>query len=250
MDCARLILYGCIGFFSKPSLKATSISNDINDSTFEGHIVLLGDSLIYITYNAYDLKTKIDDTTKYKYNFNYINLSQNGNTINDLRKRFEEFIADIEKVPIEKRSKIIILMFWDSDVSDTSLDNYKKNKGSIEQKYINDLTFILNKCNELKIRISVAGPGLLGNVNKTKLLEDFCGINKFVCAKNKCEYLHIREEFLKEEKEGKTVTIDGEHLNEEGAKILGKMFASAIDNWKKDTETYDTIKPFLLTRGG
>jgi hypothetical protein len=167
-------------------------------------------------------------------------MSQNGNTLFDLRKRFETLVDVIEHFPLKKRSDVFIILFWGTDINNISIGHYEKNKATIQQKYIDNLRFILSKCNELKIRACVGGPGLLRNESKQVMLDDFCGINKDVCKKYKCEYLNIRADLLKADKSGQIVTIDGEHLNEQGAEILGKVFATAIDHWKQTTEFTDS----------
>lgn len=237
MDLLRLSFHGVTGFFDKPPPidKLNLFENPCKD----GQVLLLGDSLINITLKSYDLITKIKSFTKFNYDLDYINLSRNGNTIQDLRNRFEAILIHLEQLPEEKRSNILLIMFWDSDITNLSAKSYNVSKKDVQQKYTNNLVFILNKCRDLGIKVNVMGPGLLETDAKQGFMEDICNLNKFICSKHGADYGNIRRTFLdaengtSETSSKKKVTVDGEHLNEEGAIVAAQVFAAAIDRWKQ-----------------
>ena len=239
MDFLRLSYHGVRGFFDKPpDIEKLNLSES---PCKDGQVLFLGDSLLYITIKAYDLLPKIKSFLKLNYDLDYINLSRNGSTIQDIRKGFETILVHLEQLPEEKRTNIFVIMFWDSDITSLSASAYNGSKKDVQHKYTNNLVFILNKCRDLGIKVNVMGPGLLESPDKKGFVEDICNLNKFICSKHGADYGNIRRIFLDTEigpspessSPKKKLTVDGEHLNEEGAVVAAQVFAAAIDKWKE-----------------
>jgi hypothetical protein len=229
----QLILQGIRGWIFSPTTEI-SLQQD-------GGVILLGDSLIYITVEGFELVNKIQTCLTHPYQLSYINCAQNGNMIHTIRQRFTKIEVQLRSMSEIYRKQIKILLLWDSDCSEVNETVLNISQiQSLRRKYTDHLKYILHVCTELQVSITVYGPALLPTANKTSMLEDYCQLNAAICTECGAEYVNIREVLLATELEcpGSRLTVDGEHFNEQGAVIVAQLFAKAIEDWKQHAHSY------------
>ena len=195
-------------------------------------IVLFGDSLIDVPFTRNSLDEKIRKQFPF-YLLDIENQGIGGNKINSIRERMYRDV--VSKKPD------IILLYWDSDVSDQDAD-YLEEK-STELKYKDDLSEVVRVLKNTTSKLAVAGPGLLGEgplfsldyfYRKNGLLNHYREINKNVSQENGVLYVDIRKA-LKDSIPSAWIfsmgfcTVDGEHPNERGSQIIAEQFGLAIN---------------------
>lgn len=193
----------------------------------DGGVVLLGDSLIHLSCSLYDLIGKLSHRVNHR--LEYTDQGVNGDTIHDIQARLPG-VLDL----IDATRPTAVFLFWDSDVSDINEDNvpyfgpiYLRYRYSVALRYVVQALLSQN------VYLAVSGPGLLPQPSKTNMLESYKAINIQVCNEFGVDYIDLRSRFLDAEaNNNSTVTVDGEHLNDNGVSIVAEEFSKYILKWQ------------------
>jgi hypothetical protein len=204
-------------------------------------VVLLGDSLIGKPFERFELDQKIKAYLP-KYNLDIVRCAENGARIAGIRDTIMPECA----LPATPDA---VILFWDSDCSDVSEDNMDS-EGVDETRtaYLKAVVDTISKLTQTGVFVAIAGPGVLGEgaklfapkeerfQNKEEMLDDYSAMNKQVANLFKIPYIDIRAAFMAYVPSYQLcyslcVTIDGEHENERGTKIVAKHFADTLGLW-------------------
>jgi hypothetical protein len=242
-----VIVCGILRVYSWNShLQSTLIHNDdINNlytsqnSTFK--LVLFGDSLINMPFENFNLGGLLQSSItipKKQTSLTIINEGKNSNAALKLYERINQVIA---------RNPDAVLLLWDSDVSDTAFENFSGEElETMDLAYINLLRDILSTFQEHNIKhIAVSGPILLGEGTwfvRKKLarngayINHFIEMNRAVCEEMKVKYIDLHNKFEKKLPwywfpSRYYLTVDGEHPNRKGTKLIAKVFAKVVNGW-------------------
>ena len=195
-------------------------------------IVLFGDSLVDVAYRRFSLAEKLQNQFPY-FLFDIYNAGVGGNKIKNIRNRMYRDVISL--------NPDIILLYWDSDVSDQ--DNDFLAEKSTQDEYIEDLKNVVLVLKNTTSNFAIGGPGLLGEGplftynfynGKNKLLDLYRDINRNVTQENGLLYMDIRRA-LQEVIPSAWIlsrwfcTLDGEHPNERGTQIIAQQFGMAIN---------------------
>jgi hypothetical protein len=194
-------------------------------------VVLFGDSLIDVPFS----RNALDEKIRRQFPFYLLDIENEGiggNKIHNLRERM---YGDV----VSKKPDIILL-YWDSDISDQDAD-YLEEK-STELQYKEDLSEVVRVLKNTS-KLAVAGPGLLGEgplfslnyfYRKNGLLDQYREITMNSSQENGILYEDIRKA-LKDSIPSAWIfsmgfcTMDGEHPNERGSQIIAEQFGLAIN---------------------
>lgn len=225
-------------------------------------IVLYGDSLINRPFNDYDLSgymhrdlKRILKNKNKNITFDIINQGYDGHKISELKE-------DIKIGRVLDSNPDIVILFWDSDISDTEIEVLETNE--YQTQYRNDLQFVIDKLKSTVKYIAIASPALLGQGSlfrrnkfkgKDRFLDLYGRINEQVAGSNShCVFIDMRRAwkravpfynplstcFFQEMKLSNCCsvclgmcmwgpTVDGEHPSLYGTQIESRQFAMAID---------------------
>lgn len=209
---------------------------------YDGSIVLLGDSLIAYSCQDNDLPDKID---KYiDYSVQYSNCGKPSHTIQNIRDRLGPLLSNIwsktsgQKQNNNKKSFIMVILFWDSDVSDIDESGLTESEVyALRSTYETNVRYVVENLLDAGAYVALAGPGVLkrnlGFEHKSQMLNAYRDINIAVCLSYGIEYIDVRSALWKSIDRGVDPTRDGEHLNDLGVTIVAKLFAEAIHQWKE-----------------
>lgn len=194
-------------------------------------VVLFGDSLIDVPFS----RNALDEKIRRQFPFYLLDIENEGIGGNKIHNLKERMYSDV----VSKKPDIILL-YWDSDVSDQDAD-YLEEK-STELQYKEDLSEVVRILKNTS-KLAVAGPGLLGEgplfsldyfYRKNRLLNHYREINKNISQENGILYVDIRKA-LKDSIPSTWIfsmgfcTMDGEHPNERGSQIIAEQFGLAIN---------------------
>eukprot|EP01041_Mallomonas_annulata_P008742 gene8742-18071_t len=253
-----MVLYD-FGYYNKEDNThipgAVKFSNSIYPAK-DGAVILLGDSLINEPCTNYNLIGKLQ--MSYNYSFGYTNCGANGNRIEDILNRLPELITNIQQITNQSsnlnfkfninstryniNSPIMLILLWDSDISDIFEWTYTpSHKRLLRLNYKLHLQTVIQELLNTGVYISIAGPGLLPwYLNKKTMLEVYKQINIEVATSFNIEYIDLREAYLIARGKGHQPTVfgDGEHPNNYGTKIMSQMFSNSIIRWKALQNNY------------
>ena len=215
-----------------------SLSNYENSKVTIHRIILFGDSLIAVPTESYDLDVSLYNriSNQYPYlHFDMISSGIGGNRILDLKRRVGNDVID--------KQPEAVIMYWDSDVSDPSID-YLSSQDGIEQ-YTNNLIDVITAFKNSVKYVAISGPNLLGELpegenSRDKYLNMYRQINRDVALSYNVTYIDIRQAFLDADrlkgwdKSVGFLTTDGEHPSEAGSKIEEDLFYNQLELWYKN----------------
>jgi len=131
---------------------STATLKSINDNNLI-NIALLGDSLIGVPWDRYDLKGKL--TEQISGNVNLCSYGVGGSKIDDILKR-------VDSVLTECKPQYVIL-FWDSDCSDINESVMTSEQiTELRNKYKDNVLEVCSRILKFGAGLAVAGPELLG----------------------------------------------------------------------------------------
>ena len=206
-------------------------------SSMATKITLSGDSLINKPFESFDLSGLIQLQLP-QHPLMIYNEGSNGNTIAAIRQRLDSILSHESKM---------MIMFWDTDCSDTNEKTMSEGEVLIlRQKYEENLRFVISTSLSSGIeKLAVAGPGLLGEGSvllsprfegKGDMLDAYVEINRRVSIDMGVEFIDVRKVLLENIPvywvfNRWYLTLDGEHLNRRGTKIVASLFADTISRW-------------------
>lgn len=222
-------------------LQSTVVHTD--PSLLEGqnhsfNIVLFGDSLINMPFEKFNLGGFLEAslTIPKESSVAIINEGRNSDTVLEMYQRMNTLSA---------YDPDAVLLLWDSDVSDTSFEDLSEEDFDIVKiTYVNFLRDIISTLRENNIRyIAVSGPILFGEgtwfarkqfANKDSYLQQYIEMNRAVCEEMKVKYIDLHKKFIKKLPwywfpSRYYLTVDGEHPNRTGTKLIAKAFAKVLN---------------------
>jgi len=193
-------------------------------------IIFFGDSLMDVAFR-FALREKIQSQFPY-YLLDIINAGAGGNKIANL-------LARVHKDVVSKNPDIV-LMYWDSDVSDQPVEDLEQY--SLQQQYKADVNEVITIIRNTTRRFAVAGPGILGEgplfqfdfFGKNRLLDKFREFNRNISASNGVLYIDVRKA-LRDSIPSMWMlnrwycSSDGEHPNQRGTQIMAEQFGMALN---------------------
>ena len=217
------------------------LSKQNNDLPYR--VILYGDSLITgnhkQNFGLFPLLSARISSFLPHYNLDIMNFGHAGDGIDAMRQRLSHVLA----TPADA-----VVLLWDSDVS--AINETPDTFQYLRQVYISNLTHIIETIqrNKTGVRIAIAGPGILGegplfksvsyNVYHEKkiLLNKYRAINQQVAAAFNISYIDIRLAYLEALPSYRLaysgcLTVDGEHENDNGLRIISKLIAQAVFDW-------------------
>eukprot|EP01041_Mallomonas_annulata_P008160 gene8160-16776_t len=208
----------------------------------DGSVVLLGDSLINNPCIYYDLMGKMRNRSSYS--FGFTNCGIGGDTISDIRSRLPKLITNIRyttnvnrvvsSVRENKLSRVMVILFWDSDISDIDESDMSEEEISVlRYKYNGIVRDVIQQVLNAGAYMAISGPEVLGDTQKTSMLNAYRDINIAIANSFDMEYIDMRTAFLNEINAGYSPTEgDGEHPNNHGSAVIAKLFVEAQHKWK------------------
>jgi hypothetical protein len=205
-------------------------------------IVLLGDSLVNKPFWMFDLGGKIADMLP-SYTYQIYNQAQDGRTISRIRH---------ELLPaVLARKPHALLMLWDTDCSDVDeSDMSAEEVAGVRAAFVSDLRYVINATLSAgTMYMAVGSPSLLGEggwlgdtlleskfKNKQGMLDEYRNITRAVCQDMGVRYMDIRHAMRAAKPffwplNMFSVTIDGEHPSNLGARVLAQQFSKALKEW-------------------
>jgi len=219
--------------------QSTILNYDYNSTIKSVHrIILFGDSLIGRPTRRYNLDTNILNRIRIRYphlSFELQATGIDGNRILSLRRRMCQDV-------INKRPEAVI-MYWDSDVSDPSID-YIASQDGID-RYTKNLIDVIKALKSSSVKyLAIAGPNLLGELPegenaRDKYLNLYRQINQLIAEQYNITYIDIRQAFLQADIDEEWnqysgyLTQDGEHPSATGSKIEEDLFYKQLQLWYK-----------------
>ena len=217
-------------------------TNDIfnTDAIYTHKIILFGDSLIEKPTNLYGMPTSILNRLQSKYptlSFEMISSGIGGNSISELRARLCPDVIS--------RQPEAVIMYWDSDISDSSVDYSLSDEGI--NAYKRNLNYVIESLIHRVRFLAIAGPELIGELPygqnpKDKCLNLYQDINRNISLSYNITYIDIRQQFLDEDKYkgwdqySGYLTIDGEHPSLIGSKIEENLFTQQLIKWYQNVK--------------
>jgi len=164
-------------------------------------IVLFGDSLINVPCRDYQLVDKLRALlpTQYKYDISWS--ANSGECVASFRGRLHALFGDGD----EANRPDMVLMHWDSDVSDINEDAMNAQQvAETRALYERNLDFVVENLKSNVSFFALGGPGLLGEGplfqpkrydGKAKMLEVYKQINERICQQHQVVYIDFRTAF-------------------------------------------------------
>ena len=221
---------------SSPSsyeLLSTSTTTPINISLF-------GDSLVGQTFTNFQFAENMQHDLN-EYSINWYNYGVDNDTIERIAKRVSNALFHNPK---------IVLLLFDSDCSDYTIEMSDDEEEMTQIKYQTNLADVITRLlNHTSVEhVVVAGPGLLGEgpfllksrfQGKTSMLNTYRMLNEEVVNRfpaSQVEYVDIRTVLQHAlpwywALSWGYVTIDGEHYNSLGSKIIAKEFTQKFKQY-------------------
>lgn len=223
MERLTTCFFGVVGFlswvFGYPPRNYPPIDEN-NRKT----VVLLGDSLIYITVEGFGLINLIRDRSQYARNMNFINAGVNGDCISGIRKRLRRMLGPI------RHSEVLFIMFWDSDFCNLN-DHCASSRPSLLSAYRRDVSFVVESILAEGHALALCSPGLLPDPRQDRVIEEFSSINRELASTLSVKFVDVRTPLHELHLSGLSPTVDGEHLNQVGAAVVAGLFATCINDW-------------------
>jgi lysophospholipase L1-like esterase len=209
------------------------------DGRPEKRIVFVGDSFVHRSLKGHGVLDALRDELGRlhpAYSLSVIDAGVNGNRIGDILERLDRDV-------LEERPDAVVL-YWDSDVSD--VDERGMTPAEVRElraSYERDLRQVLSRLLASGAFVIMSGPTLIGerphgHNAKDAQLDAYRRINRRVARSLGIRYVDTRRAFFAARPPGTPadvskglLTEDGEHLNQQGALLVQKMFAEALNNW-------------------
>eukprot|EP01041_Mallomonas_annulata_P004021 gene4021-8007_t len=206
----------------------------------DGSVVLLGDSLINVPYSYSDLAGKLARDLP-NFQFGISNNGENSDKILDIKDRLFPILLNIKAITgVQERisnaasnkiSKVIVILFWDSDISDIDEVGLSSDEiNTLRINYENNLISVTQDILNIGAYMAMSGPGTLPNPAKTDMLEAYKAINMKVANSFNMPYIDLRTAFLNELAAGRSCTSEGEHPNDHGAEIMAQIFTTILSS--------------------
>lgn len=227
-----------------------------------GAVILLGDSLVDVPSERFDLMGKL--RRHHNYSLGYTNCGIGGNSISKIRARIGPLLSNIRKVtgvsnatasigisaPTNKNSSVFVILFWQTDASDISeVGMSTAQVASLRDAYKTDLRMVIQHILAAGAYMAIAGPEvvpwfkyktffqillwLLGE--RSDQLDAYRQMNIDIASEVRMQYIDVRSAFLtamKSSARSPTIYLDAEHPNNYGTEILARLFGQAIRQWK------------------
>jgi hypothetical protein len=240
----KIILVCCLFtmFFLIVAVSIVLIVPLLYRETFE--VALFGDSLVENTDLVYHISSNIQATLSSAHPNLAISVyssGHGGNTILDLRNRYKEDVVErhSQKWLISGFTPPdVVIVYWDSDCSDD--EETPQTINAIRGAYVDNLVYLLTHLQANIPQVIVAGPSLYGELprgenSKDAMYDDYVAINRNVTSMLGIPYLNTRQAFFDNlpsnwRSHFGYLTLDGEHHNAAGAKIVQDMFLKALES--------------------
>ena len=202
------------------------------------NIILLGDSLVNRSCERFNFISKINRSIIFKSKYGFSNFGHNGDTILKIKNRIDVVLSAIRDISKNRQSysvPINVFLFWDTDCSDVDeLHLSIEDRNTLRKNYEDTLKYVISSLTDAGASVTVCSPGLLGPVEKNRMLDDYSRINERVSLESNATFLNVRQPLQELFESGISPTTDGEHLNGIGVRCVAKLFASVIDSWTSD----------------
>ena len=204
-------------------------------------VILFGDSLVNTPYQDYHMKRLIlQYFPKYPIG-DIVNAGVGGDRIYRMRDRLYRDALDL--------NPDAMILLWDSDCSDIDESDYTPDGiTELRKKYEDDLVYVVEEIQKAGVYLVISGPILLGEIGKAlkrdrqrilekeQMLDDYRAINRKVAENHNVSYIDLRDNFQRaipfyRLSHSGCVTSDGEHENENGTKIVARLFAGELYKW-------------------
>jgi len=166
-----------------------------------------------------------------------VNAGVNGDCIADIRARLSEDVLALRPAAV--------VLYWDSDAADVEAARESPASArALRAAYERDLAAVLAALEGATLHVIVAGPTLLGErargLNpKDAVVDAYAEINRRLSHAYHATWIDTRQAAFHwlqanrsdRERDSGRLTEDGEHLNEEGTKLVAAEMASAIGRW-------------------
>ena len=221
----------------------------------DGGIVLLGDSLIRRSCLApFNLTQRIAANVSSERSFGYSNLGVDSDTIERIKLRLPNILKSIAAHHQDKEKAIsttptLVFMVWDSDVSDTDYAIMGPRLVAHRKvEYARRITAVIRELQRAgAIILGLAGPAVLldgeGKSRLNSLLESFADIKRRVALENNIQYLDLRAAFLAALAKGENPTVDGEHPDIVGTRILADLISRRLQEYMNTTTALSSSSP-------
>lgn len=191
-----------------------------------------GDSLIDFTDSDYGIISHIMKKLQIAYPqlaFDAVSVGEGGDQVKRLLARVSNDVL--------RHNPDCILIYFDSDAT----DRIDADKSNVKNLYYDDLSQLLQICTaQAPGCVGLGGPTLFGELprgsnTRDAILDEYAKINAQVAAKWNVTYFHTRDIFFSKIPSYWMVptgylTLDGEHHNADGAKIIRQIFENFLVN--------------------
>ena len=174
-----------------------SVLSQSDDNYPVVQVALLGDSLFYKPTHMWDLLRKIQDRVP-SYNLNISVFARDSNTI--------QLVRDNQLGKCLQSRPQIVLMLWDTDVSNTFFDELSNQQLQyFVGNYTENLVYVINSVLQSGAYMAFGGPILLGEgwllnkdvwKSKSEPLNYFMNLNINIANKLGVDYVNVREAFI------------------------------------------------------
>jgi isoamyl acetate esterase len=208
-------------------------------------IVFVGDSLVHRSNQDHGLLAGIRQDLSRRHpgrSFELVDAGVNGDRIAEIRDRLEQDVL--------QRRPAAVVLYWDSDVSDTDEARMKPaDVGALRAAYERNLDDVLQRLAASGAHVIVSGPTVIGERPHGKNAKDaqldaYRSLNREACARLGLHYADTRRAFLRSRPadanasvEKGLLTEDGEHLNDRGTQTVRRIFRRALEAWVTGRQT-------------
>ncbi len=216
-------------------------------------IVFVGDSLVNVSEREHGLLSLVRERLQRRHPgaaLDLVNAGVNGNCIADIRERLEKDVLAL--------APAAVVLYWDSDAADVEpADATPEQAAALRAAYERDLEAVLGALRGAAVHVVLAGPTLMGERprgtnEKDAVLDAYEAINRRLAGEQHVRYVDTRRpafRWLSHRRPGAAdrgeLTVDGEHLNEAGTRLVARQVAAALDPWlaRRHAVAEGTIPP-------
>jgi len=200
-------------------------------------VVFVGDSLVNRSSEDHGMLDRVRQDLESRRpgsSFEVINAGVNGDRIAEIRARLA---ADVLAA-----APVAVVLYWDSDAADAEDgDEAPAARARLRAEYERQLDAVLGTLHAGVRHVVVAGPTLLGerprgSNEKDDVLDAYAAINHRLARRHHAAWVDTRhaafEWLVRHRHDGNAalrLTEDGEHLNDQGARLVADELAAALD---------------------
>lgn len=233
-----VILFGTLVAYLKHNTSFTSILYFFYFTSSLALICLMfdiGDSLIGRSTNRFGMISYLSSTTSF--DLGYLDKGVSSDTALRMRNRLQDVLEQVSSAHVSG-VPVLVLLLWDTDIcgDKSDINATADARIVIRATYRNNVRYIVQTLLGAGVAVALGGP-VLCNVGYTEEgLDAYREINRAVCSELSVPYMDIRSEYVFFQEKGVSVTADGEHPNQRGARIIGDFFVEEIVKWQHQLE--------------